>query len=247
MKILYLASIQTCRGGFVFAALCIICCFISVQQAIANQQPQLALQLKHARGIGLAAATTDAQRFVSLGRDAGQRGNDVKEWDIASGLILRSWNAHYGRSFSTALSADGRLVATLNTTLSREGEIRLWDARTGQTLRVLPWQAEVAPIFGQECHLLFSPQGEWLVAIKADWRKIKKISLWNTSSGQLQWSYESKTQYGYQYNGKLKFSPDGSMLAVRAGIRTNDDHDLYTKVEILDVQKGNSRAELKKC
>ena len=72
----------------------------------------------HKGVVGL-SFTGEGKRVVSLGAD-----NTVKEWEVASGTLVRSFELPFSNLTSNGISRDGRWVAAGN----RSGTIKVWDA-----------------------------------------------------------------------------------------------------------------------
>jgi len=75
---------------------------------------------------------------------------------------------HHDRVLSVSFSPDGRLVATA----SRDKDVRIWDAASGNPIRTLPHNS---PIRDAE----FSPDGRWLITAAS------RAGLWNVRDGTI--------------------------------------------------------------
>src|SRR5262249_50429269 len=102
-----------------------------------------------------------------------------------------------------AFSPDGKRLATASNTLdqakdeSGAGEIKIWDAQTGEELLALPGQYKwVSP-------LVFSPNGQQLAA--GLWGT---ISVWDSRTGENLLTLKVGTQSVHD----LEFSADGTRL-----------------------------------
>jgi WD40 repeat protein len=101
---------------------------------------------------------------------------------------------HKARITSLSFSADGSRVVTA----SADHDGRIWDARTGASLRVL--RGHFAIVSGAR----FSPDGRWIVTAGPG-----TAGLWNAATGML-------IYYLRGHKGKLlsaAFSPDGGRIA----------------------------------
>ena len=135
------------------------------------------------------------------------------------------WNASKGETFyeeigkssyqinSMAFSPDGRTVAN---GCQRNGEssafVRLWDASTGATLRILEH-----PDFSVS-DVTFSPDGGTLASMAT----LGIIRLWDVSTGEIIHEID-----GLSVAGSLIFSPDGGTLA-----------SLTNSIRLWDVSTG---------
>jgi WD40 repeat protein len=95
--------------------------------------------------------------------------------DAATGERLRTLPAHAGAVRGLAFSPDGRRLASASfDSLRATGEVKLWDADTGQELLALPGQLAVA----------FSADGRRLAAPAAGrLRDVQDILVWDGSPG----------------------------------------------------------------
>src|SRR5438093_3572365 len=100
---------------------------------------------------------------------------------------------------SVAVSPDGSLVATA----AGEGGVRLYDARSGEMLRVI---GEV----GDRC-VVFSPDGRTLTA--AGFHMDKLVGLYDVQSGKRLRAFSGQTEWEADATA---ISPDGKLLASKA-------------------------------
>jgi WD40 repeat protein len=89
----------------------------------------------------------------------------VRVWDVASGCCLRVLTGHAHRVGQVAFSPDGRLIATVDTSLPfanavRAVTARVWDLLTGQCLH--------ARAIGSAWDVAFSPDGQLLATASSD-------------------------------------------------------------------------------
>lgn len=126
----------------------------------------------------------------------------------AAPQILRG---HTDSVSSVAVSADGSLIASA----SLDHTVRLWDARTGKTIRVLSGHK------GEVYAVAFSPDNQSVASSDYDGRVI----IWSVKSGNPLRTIEIKG-----WSVAIAFSPDGNLLAV-AGQEPGTN--------IYDVKSGN--------
>jgi serine/threonine protein kinase len=161
-----------------------------------------------------------AMRMALFGRDGvytGDRGGNVRVWDLPSGKELRSWQ-HRGSIFTLALSPDGKTVATGGS----NRVIRLQDSATGQERLLLTGHA--GPVYG----VAYRPDGKMLAS--GGWDHI--IRLWDTATGDLLRSLDAPSRDVWS----VAFAPDGKTLASvgQDGI-----------VRVWDAETGGQLAALK--
>jgi WD40 repeat protein len=146
------------------------------------------------------AFSPDGQRLVSSCQDG-----TIKLWNAVTGREERTITGHSGPAFGLAFSPDGtRLAATgdiphASGTAFVAGEVRVWDAATGQEVLVL--RGHTATILG----VAFSPDGRRLVTASRDAR----VKVWDTALGQ-----ETFTLTGHTGPvTSVAFSADGQRIA----------------------------------
>ena len=98
-----------------------------------------------------------------------------------------------------AFSSDGAQLAAT----SPNGTIRIWDASTGRTLRVL--RAHMRAVYG----VAFSPDGSRIATASED----RTIRLWDSATGEVM--AELRGHAGYVHS--VSFSPDGTKLISASG------------------------------
>jgi WD40 repeat protein/serine/threonine protein kinase len=145
------------------------------------------------------AYTPDGQRIVSGGWD-----DVVRLWNPETGQLLMSLEGHLGHIEQVAVDRQGRWIASCGRGAGRSGpyrngDIRIWDARTGEQLFVLTGDR------GMVSSVAFHPQGTLLASGGED----QQIHLWDPATGNL-----VRTMSGHLGNvSSVAFSPDGLRLA----------------------------------
>jgi WD40 repeat protein len=143
----------------------------------------------------------DGKRIASAGLD-----QTVKLWDPATGEILMSLECTSTeggvglKQGMLAFSPDGRRLAGCQTPGNTSaGEVRVWDAATGQRLLTIPAHSNHINA------VTYSPDGTRLATASND----KTIKLWEAATGE-----EILTLRGHNAGVlALAFSPDGQRLA----------------------------------
>jgi WD40 repeat protein/serine/threonine protein kinase len=161
------------------------------------------------KSIAFVVFSPDGQRLACIGHD-----RTVKVFQATTGRELLSWpNGDAGQKFGgggLAFSPDGETLASVSRSENlSDGEVKLWDARTGQERHTLRGHVgTISTIWG----LAFSPDGRRLASAGRD----RTIKLWDVVTGQ-----ETLTLRGHQDAIRaLTFSPDGRQLASASDDRT---------------------------
>lgn len=144
---------------------------------------------------------------------------DIRIWNVKTGQLVRTIQAHTGSVRALAINPQGNLLisatetgrvyTTLMDSAAKKYEtikildpIRIWDWKNGRLVRELEGVASTVR------SLAFSPDGNLLAAGSYD----KTIRVWNTASWQL-----IGTQNVPEAVMSLSFSPDGKRLAAGVG------------------------------
>jgi WD40 repeat protein/serine/threonine protein kinase len=153
----------------------------------------------HANWVNSVAFAPDGQVLASASHD-----KTVKLWDARTGQELRTLRGHTEGVMSVAFAPDDQVLASASFGVMDPGikltlgEIRLWDARTGQELHT------VRRITGGVACVAFAPDGQVLASASQD-----TIKLWDARTGQ-----ELRTLRGHTgVVSSVAFAPDGEVLA----------------------------------
>lgn len=119
----------------------------------------------------LITLSPDGKIIAAAGRDDNEQ-NKIWIWDVQSGKLLNEFR-HSNYIYSLAWSPDGNTLAsgTGKTSLSDEGEITLWDPRTGEIKDEL---------IGYNKNIAWSPDSKFIVSSHEE-----KLQWWEISTGSL--------------------------------------------------------------
>jgi WD40 repeat protein len=116
--------------------------------------------------------------------------NDVKIWDLTTGVLKSTISGGKSRLSDVSISPDGKTVVTM----TKDGKVQLWDGETSEPKAALQTQGE------RVSFIIFSPDGKSLVTVD---KKVIKIR--DSSTGLLKQSLTNA-------RAPIGFSPDGRLL-----------------------------------
>ncbi|TWU43660.1 Regulatory protein BlaR1 [Rubripirellula tenax] len=181
------------------------------------------------------AVSPDGKTLATCGQEYGKEGYKgvLLLWSIQQRKRIKRADEQMGTSQGIAFSPNGKWLATTD-----KGIARIWDARTLQTVAELKVAGQFAesPVFSDDSRLL-----------AACGHYSKQVKIWNTSD----WSLKRQVNAGELYLSSLRFTPDGSQIAVGGVIRDTtdgivkffrvadgretDSTDYYTDVSNIDI------------
>src|SRR5262249_46320409 len=145
-----------------------------------------------------------------------------------SQLTLHTFAGHTTPVLSVAYSPDGRWLASAGGDHGRPGEIKVWDAATGQKARSL-----TAPA-GRVWSVAFSPDGRQLAAGGESTGWEGAIAIWDTATGN-----PVQTIPGPLKSVRsLVFSPDGQRLVSAGGGFNESGIPLPGELKVWNVATG---------
>jgi WD40 repeat protein len=158
---------------------------------------------RHEQAVLAVAYRPDGRRLASAGKDG-----TVKVCDAETGQLYLTLRGHTGPVFAVAYSADGsRLLSASRGARGpdfddpvRPGEIKVWDAATGKSIRSDPADKGFVYSVG------ISPDGKRVALAAAD----DKLRVWNVDDGKTVFSADQETPW-------VTFLPNGKQLAAVAG------------------------------
>lgn len=149
-------------------------------------------------------------------------------YDAATGKPQLAPSATFGSIVSTAISRDGRLIASLTSQWGSH-DVQVWSAATGRLLFTCAekaiWNAELS----------FVPDGSRLAGISLDQ---KSILVWDTATGKLarSWTRDTGTWRA------VAFSPDGRRLAGSTDREGTKIFDVESGVDICSFRGHQTAA-----
>ncbi|OYW22168.1 MAG: hypothetical protein B7Z55_04925, partial [Planctomycetales bacterium 12-60-4] len=157
--------------------------------AAADHQP-VKLLTGHTGAIADVRFSTTGDRLIVAAGETGLSG-EATLWETGDWTRIRTFSGHRDSLYSTALSPDGKFVATAS--YDREG--RIWNTETGEVTTSIIGHNDA--IYS----LAFHPSGKMLATASGD----RTVKLWNAATGDRldTFSQPSKEQYS------VSISPDG--------------------------------------
>ncbi|MBI1914769.1 MAG: protein kinase [Planctomycetes bacterium] len=158
----------------------------------------------HTNRVVRVAFSADGKRIASASLDG-----TVKVWDAHSGQEMLTLKGHTGIVMSVAFSADGTRIVSGSEDYDPKtddpwGEVKVWDAQTGQEMRTLTLKGHTFVIHS----MAFSADGKRIASGCGKWRKPSEVKVWDAHTGQ-----ETLTLKGHiSYVFSVAFSADGKRI-----------------------------------
>ena len=164
----------------------------------------------------------------------------VKVWDVKTGGLVWSQKAYSTDVTGVAFTPDGRTLASSGTRRSTNfavGEVKLWNALTGELNKTLEYRT---PVLG----IAFSPDGKMLAVRKSILNEAKgEVKLWNIQTGKEERTL--KADKGITLAGVMRsvaFSHDGKTLAL--AVNGIDNDEMFNEIQLWDVTAGKLKRSL---
>ncbi|MGO9985657.1 MAG: hypothetical protein ACLPIX_15800 [Rhodomicrobium sp.] len=189
-------------------------------QAQAGPYPLVFAYLGYSNAVNAVALSPDGRHAVS-----GSGDNVLRLWDMATGLLLRTFDAQTDSINAVAFSPDGRQILTGG----NDRRLRLWDVATGQEVKTLEGHA------GEVMAVAFAPDGHRALSASKD----KTVKLWDLDTGLLLKSFEGHTDEVLT----VAFSADGRRALSGSKDKTLKLWDIETALQVKAVEgPGNNTA-----
>jgi WD40 repeat protein/transcriptional regulator with XRE-family HTH domain len=152
---------------------------------------------------------------------AGTANGEIRVWDTASGMPMRTYKGHTEWVRSVAFSPTENILASG----SEDQTVRLWDVHTGEILNIL--REHSSTVYS----VSFSHDGKTIASGSDD----QTVRLWSVHTGEILKVLRGHTSRVFS----VAFSPDGKIVASGSGDQTVRLWDVHTG-ECLRLLQGHS-------
>ncbi len=165
----------------------------------------------------------------------------INEWDLATGELRRQLKHEPPRSIiQVSLSPDGRYIVT-GDQLSGEAErtqlrrVSLWDVETGES-------RDLSNTFNPYAN--FTPDGQLVSLVDLQDNRCTSISLYDTSSGELNRSLPIQDEFGFVQG--MGISPDGRTVVAHVTVRPSEKDFKSARLflDSWDIESGELKNRL---
>ncbi len=184
----------------------------------ADTNPALALFLGYSKAVNSVAFSANGRQAIS-----GSQDNVLRVWDIPTGLLLRTLDAHANRINAVAFSRDGGKILSG----ASDQSVRIWSVTTGQLVTTMEGHA------GEVLSVAFSPDGMRALSGSGD----KTIKLWDIATGDCLKTFEGHSDEVLS----VAFSPDGHKALSASKDKTLKLWDVETG-QVLKTLEGHADA-----
>ncbi|MUG93169.1 hypothetical protein F7734_12295 [Scytonema sp. UIC 10036] len=174
-------------------------------QELAEQQKRVDSLDSRYRNINSLSGHSDSVLYVAVSPDgkivaSGSRDRTIKLWNLTTVELLTTFIGHSSPVLAVDFSPDGQTLASVSNMEFQDGNIKLWDIRTGKLRQTL---GSSLVSLRTSC-VSFSPDGQTLATGHFD----AAIRLWHLSSGK---QLHTLRGHGWDVNS-VTFSRDGRFL-----------------------------------
>jgi WD40 repeat protein len=210
------------------------------------------------------AVSADGKRIASAAfewdmLEVGPGDGDIKVWDVSTGqepLVLKGYTGPVtGVALSTAaVSADGKRIASAANQFDPikwtflPGEVKLWDANTGQELLALKGHTGAVTVaLSADGKRIVSASGQLFV--KSGESPPSEVKVWDATNGQVLHSLKGHTgpvtDVAMSADGKRIASATGAIVVVETGDGGNELRYPPGEVKVWDAETGKELHTLK--
>ena len=148
-----------------------------------------------------AVAFSPDSSILASGSDDPDDPRTIKLWNVATGQLIRGWNA--GNGTVSALAFDPRGQVLVSGHLAKQEGVRLWDVASGRQLATFAGHTDRVRT------VAISPDGKTLASSGTD----RQIRIWDMETRRCLRILNDHVKVVYQ----VAFSPDGLLLASASG------------------------------